>query len=425
MARLEPTVFKIPTDKLRYGYYTDRYFLRTQEVLWRDRRTVTVGYQFFPRADGVICGLDEALAILKTCAGSYRDKSRAGRLYRRLRRAQWKFQHASFRQNQRAILAWGRERSRLRMALNRLWVGGWKRLEVRALRDGDRVRANEPVLAITGDPRLFAHLETALLGVIARPTATATAVARVVRAARGKHVLFFSARFDHYWVQATDGYAALKGGAFAVSTDANADYWGTESMGTIPHFLIGCYGGDSTQAFLAFDRHIDARVNRIALVDWDNDCIGTTRRILEALVMQAQKSERLPERIFLEHARAAVGGGRGRLWGVRLDTSGSLRDRSVRAKAARGVCAELVRRARREFDRWGCRALKIVVSGGFDEEKIAHFEKMKVPADVYGVGSSLLRHRIDITADIVEYEGRPCAKVGRKKGDWSRLRRVL
>jgi len=36
-----------------------------------------------------------------------------------------------------------------------------------------------------------------------------------------------------------------------------------------------------------------------------------------------------------------------------------------------------------------------------------------VPADAYGVGSSLLRGVTDFTADVVRLEGAPCAKVGR------------
>src|SRR3989338_2971326 len=241
MARLSPSVFKIPSDKLRSGYYSDRYFVRTREVLTRDKRDGTVGYQFFPRQEAVICGLDEAIAILKSCTGYSRDDAKAGKLYQELRSVQWKLQDAGARQKKKEVMHWQTNRAHVRQRLNDLWVPGWKQIKVWAREDGDRVSVDEPVLAITGNPRLFVHLETALLGVIARPTATATAVSRVVQAAGGKQVLFFSARFDHYWIQATDGYAALKAGAFAVSTDANADYWGAVSMGTIPHFLIGCY----------------------------------------------------------------------------------------------------------------------------------------------------------------------------------------
>jgi nicotinate phosphoribosyltransferase len=383
-----------------------------------------VGYQFFLRDQGVVCGLDEAVAVLKTCAGRYLDPVKAEARYRRLREAQWRYQAASFRHDAREILKWERIRMRLRQALNREWRSGWSQIKVWALRDGDRVKKGEPVLGIVGNPLLFVHLETPLLGAIARPTATATAVSDVVGAARGKMVLFFSARFDHYWVQAVDGYAALKAGAFAVSTDANADYWGIEGMGTMPHFLIGCYGGSSVEAALAFDRHTKSTVKRIVLVDWDNDCIGTTRKILEALVARKYSLTKVTEPFFLEHAREVVGGGKGKLWGVRFDTSEKLVDRSVRSRSGCGVCPALVRVGRKTFNRWGCSRLKIVVSGGFNEKRIRRFEQLEVPVDAYGVGSTLLKRRIDVTADIVEFDGRPCAKVGRKKGDWSRMTRV-
>jgi len=424
MKRLSPSIFKIPADKIRSGYYTDRYFLRTRDVLIRDRRDARVSYQFFPREDAVICGLDEAIAILKTCAGGYRSEKKARELYRKLRYVQWKFQDASSRQKKKEIFFWQKERARIREGLNHLWESGWKNLEVRALHDGDSVKEGEAVLVIKGDPKLFVHLETVLLGAVARPTATATAVARVVRAAGRKHIFFFSARFDHYWVQTVDGYAALKAGAFSVSTDANADYWGIESMGTIPHSLIACYEGNTAAACLAFDRHTAPSVNRIALIDWDNDCIGTTRKILESLLGSKKNLPDIPDSYFLKHARSVVGKGKGRLWGVRFDTSKNLRDRSVRRPDSYGVCPELIRKARRVFDGWGCRKLKMVVSGGFDEKKIRRFETLRLPVDAYGVGATLLRHRIDITADIVEYNGRPCAKVGRRKSDWSRLTRV-
>ena len=424
--RLEPSAFKIPTDKLRAGYYTDRYFLRTQKVIRSAQQDIQVGYQFFPRKNALICGLDEAIAILKTCAGQYRNPPQAERLYRQLRRSQWHLQRASYFQKHSEISKWEKERTSIRKELNLLWENKWKELKVFALYDGTPVKENETVLAIQGNPLFFVPLETPLLGAIARPTATATAVHRVVRAANGKQVLFFSARFDHYWVQATDGYAALKAGAFGVSTDANADYWGARSMGTIPHFLIGCFAGDTVEAFGAFDRHTPSSINRIALVDWDNDCIGTTRAILESLIEKKVAAKKINEKIFSECVPEVVGEGRGKLWGVRFDTSQRLRDKSVTGLGKKfcGVCPELVIKARKEFDRWGAKKLKIVASGGFDEEKINSFERLHCPVDVYGVGSSLLREKIDITADIVEYEGRPCAKVGRRKGDWSKLERV-
>ncbi|MCP4710358.1 MAG: nicotinate phosphoribosyltransferase, partial [Planctomycetes bacterium] len=172
-------------------------------------------------------------------------------------------------------------RTKIRYQLNELWVDCRNQLKIHALYDGDTVVPWEPFMTIEGPQQYFAYLETVLLGVIARPTATATATAKVVKAAHGKPILFFPARFDHFWVQATDGYAAMKAGAFGVSTDANADYWGVEGLGTIPHALIAAYKGSTSAACLAFDRQIDEHVNRVALVDWDNDCIGTTLDIVK------------------------------------------------------------------------------------------------------------------------------------------------
>ena len=66
----------------------------------------------------------------------------------------------------------------------------------------------------------------------------------------------------------------------------------------------------------------------------------------------------------------------------------------------------------------------VVVSGGFDAERIRRFEEAGVPADAYGVGSSLLRGNTDFTADVVLVEGRPCAKAGRRLDPNPRLERV-
>ena len=65
---------------------------------------------------------------------------------------------------------------------------------------------------IEGDYTLFAHLETAYLGVLARRTLITSNVVRVLEAARGKQIIFMPARHDHHRVQTGDGYAALRGG---------------------------------------------------------------------------------------------------------------------------------------------------------------------------------------------------------------------
>ena len=114
-----------------------------------------------------------------------------------------------------------------------------------------------------------------------------------------------------------------------------------------------------------------------------------------------------------------------RLWGVRLDTSEQLVDVALQDEPDpdrnRGVTALLARRVRDALDAAGHRHVRIVVSGGFDAEKIARFEAEGAPVDAYGVGSSLLRGQNDFTADVVRVDGRPLAKAGRQENPNPRL----
>ena len=79
----------------------------------------------------------------------------------------------------------------------------------------------------------------------------------------------------------------------------------------------------------------------------------------------------------------------------------------------RGVNERLVRKVRDALDEAGFERVKIVVSGGFDAERISEFEARGVPVDSYGVGSALIRGENDFTADVVLTDGLPSAKVGR------------
>jgi len=257
-------------------------------------------------------------------------------------------------------------------------------------------------MLITGPYDAFAHLETLYLGVLARRTRVGTNTRGVVAAASPKQVMFFPARHDHWLVQTGDGYAAHIAGAIGVSTDAQASWWGSEGIGTVPHALIAAYGGDTVRATLKFLEHAPAGVQVVTLVDFENDCVRTS----------------------LEVARALGD----RLYGVRLDTSEMLVDKSVLPQMGRfrptGVCPQLVRNVRQALDAEGFREVRIVVSGGFTVEKIHEFESQAVPVDAYGVGSSLFQGRYDFTSDVVLVDGKPCAKVGRAHRPNPRLQRV-
>jgi nicotinate phosphoribosyltransferase len=286
------------------------------------------------------------------------------------------------------------------------WGPGWDQLEVHALREGDAIAPRETVMTIEGDYSLFAHLETVYLGSLARRSLIMRNVADVVGAARGKPIFYFPARHDHWLVQTGDGWAAHVAGAIGVSTDAQASWWGGIGVGTVPHGLIAAYGGDTVAAAKRFADRFHGQMNITVLVDWENDSVKTALQVAGALG--------------------------DKLWGVRLDTSEQLVDRSLvdepetdpPAPKPTGVNPRLVRKVRSALDDAGFPDVRIVASGGFTSERITEFERAGVPVDAYGVGSSLIRGENDFTADIVLLDGRPCAKVGRAYAPNPRLERV-
>jgi nicotinate phosphoribosyltransferase len=273
---------------------------------------------------------------------------------------------------------------------------------VHALHEGDRVSPHETVMTIEGDYSLFAHLETVYLGSLARRSLIMRNVREVVEAARGKEIFYFPARHDHWLVQTGDGWSAHVAGAIGVSTDAQASWWGGRGIGTVPHGLIAAYGGDTVRAAVKFADHYHEQMNVTVLVDFDNDSVRTALEVASALGPK--------------------------LWGVRLDTSEQLVDRSLFDEMGgftpTGVNRRLVEKVRGALDGAGFADVKIVASGGFTAERIREFEALGVPVDAYGVGSSLIRGNNDFTADVVLLDGKPCAKVGRRFSPNPRLQPV-
>ena len=348
--RLPPELFDLPVAKMRSGWYTDAYFNHARAALLQDGQHPHVVLQIFQKHDAWLGGMDEAIAIVKLCAH------------------------------------------------------GLDGIDLRALHDGDRIEPYEPALTIEGDYTMFAHLETPVLGTLARRTLITTNVVHVLQAANGKPIIFMPARHDHHRVQTGDGYAAyvagqVVGAEIGVTTDEQASWWGGSGIGTVPHALIAAYGGDTVLAARKFAEWASPDMNVTVLVDFENDSVRTALEVADALG--------------------------DRLWGVRLDTSEALVDRSLWAEMGdfkpTGVNERLVRKVRDALDARGCERVRIVVSGGFTIEKIREFEANGVPVDAYGVGSSLIRGSNDFTGDIVMTDGKPSAKFGRRLRDTSRL----
>jgi len=288
------------------------------------------------------------------------------------------------------------------IALLKLGVDDWGALAVQALYEGDAFEPWDTVLTIEGEYAAFAHLETLLLGVLAHRTRVCTNVHLVVEAGRPKPVLFFGARDEHWMLQAGDGFAAMVGGARQVSTAAQGALWGGKVVGTIPHTLIAAFGGDTVAATRQIAKHLKDDVPLLALVDYENDCVRTSLDVARALG--------------------------DRLWAVRLDTSEHMVDKSVipqlGAFRPTGVNPQLVWNVRNALDGEGFGDVQIVVSGGFDEDRVREFEEEGVPVDAYGVGAAAYRGTFDFTADVVTVDGKPQARAGRRLRENPRLERV-
>ncbi len=426
--RLTDETFKLDIERMRRGWYSDKYFenigrmlaaLSTEGYSYSGEHhnlpadvspndiavgDIEVEMQWFTRRVGntVVVGVDKSLEMLRYCTGHWDGDT---------------------------------------------FIDTSDQMEVWAVHDGAMVKSDgnplnaEPVIKARGRYRDFALLETPTLGVLTRSSRVATNVYETLMAARGKPVLFFPARFDLHEVQAADGYAynmaierfnmdfSHRVGSF-VSTDAQGDWWGGAGGGTVAHAAIASFLGDTAEAMMQFSRILPANIPRIALVDFNNDSVRDTLRVMEAMFNKYRELNDLGD-----EAEAA----KYNLYGLRLDTSGSLRDVAVAPLGDTaldlGVTPRLVFTVRQALDNawesWSipevwkeaareyCRNVKIVVSGGFNPEKIRRFEKLDVPVDIYAVGSSLFNNNggtvTDFTADVVR------VKV---HGDWIDMPKV-
>ncbi|MBW6473554.1 MAG: nicotinate phosphoribosyltransferase [Anaerolineaceae bacterium] len=439
--RLDNKTFKLDIDRMRKGWYTDKYFtnitimleklsnlnqsytgsnfripehLRYEKIINGD---IEVEMQWFTRRQGhtIVVGVDKALTMLQHCCGYWEEDQ---------------------------------------------FIDTSANLKVWAIQDGCKVFSDgdplnvKPVIRVQGRYRDFAILETPTLGILTRASRVATNVYQTLIASKGKPVLFFPARFDLHEVQAADGYAyniAVKrfNYDFAnqidtfVSTDAQGDWWGGSGGGTVAHAAIAAFLGDTAEAMINFARILPARIPRIALVDFNNDSVNDSLKVCKVMFKEYMNELSAGNE---EEAKRYI------LYGVRLDTSGSLRDISINPigdpSLDLGVNPRLVFNVRQALDSdwqfWNikpewkvkakeyCEQVKIVVSGGFNPEKISRFEKLSVPADIYAVGSYLFDNHgptvTDYTADVVRVkingEWVDMAKVGRKHLDNPDLERV-
>lgn len=246
------------------------------------------------------------------------------------------------------------------------------RVDVDAMPEGSVFSANEPVLQVSGHYRDFAVYETAILGFLCHASGVASAAAHIRLAAQDRPVYSFGSRRQHPAIAAMIERAAWIGGVDAASNTCAPE--GIPLAGTMPHAFVMCYP-EPEDAWRAFAREAEPEVPRIMLCDTLAD-----------------------EKV--EAVRAAACGATA----VRLDTPWS----------RRGDMRAIVEEVRWELDIHGYQDVKIFLSGGLSRADITAYRDL---VDGFGIGGAIANAPvIDFSLDIVEIEGRPYAKRGRRSG---------
>ena len=355
---------------MKYKDLTDKYFLRSKEILEKEKINPVVKYQVFCRKSTKMPNIEDALDFLIKHSGDD--------------------------------------------------------IDITCKKEGTQINSGEIFLEYFAPIQDIIDLETVLLGLLSS-SFTGKLVyedfkeieknaAAVVKAAKDKPVFYFGAR--HYDPKHDSEIAKIckEVGFAGTSTDNGAKHFNSKGIGTIPHSLILAVYSDimereefginpTVRTTELFDKHMPSEVPRIALID-------TFNRELSDSIETATKVHGLN--------------------GVRIDTCGENFSQTIRPisppskyMVGKGVTVEAV---------WNLRNvlpddIKITVSSGFNAEKTEKFmqmnskylERFGIPLfDSIGTGS-LLPRAVMTTSDIVSYYSNrrdswlPLSKVGRNE----------
>lgn len=211
-------------EEIKQGYTTDIYFVSAQQILKHlNLQDTLVTTEIFPRREGVMCGVQEALNLLQE-----------------------------------------------------------SQVEIWSLEEGETFEAKEVVMRIKGPYSEFGVFETPLLGILAQSSGWATAARECKKAAGKKKVLAFGARHVHPAVAPVMERAALVGGVDGCACILGAKLAGKEPGGTIPHTAI-LITGDTVIAAKAFEEALPDQLPRIILVDTFKDEAEEALRVAKVL----------------------------------------------------------------------------------------------------------------------------------------------
>ncbi len=256
-----------------------------------------------------------------------------------------------------------------------------------AVREGMIVFQNEPIVQIEGSLPEVQILETLVINIVHYNTLIASKSARCYLASKGKALVDFGLRRAHGLEAGLYGARACYITGFAGTSNLEAGRkYRIPVFGTMAHSFVMVFE-EEEEAFRAFARSFPDKT--AFLIDTYDTFEGVKKAI----------------RLMKEGIKVV---------GVRID-SGDLLEECVKVK-------EL-------FQKEGFGDIKIVVSGGLDEEDIHKLVSNGAPVDIFGVGTKVLTSAdapyLDIAYKLVEYEGKPKFKLSPGKQTFPYKRQVI
>lgn len=231
-----------------------------------------------------------------------------------------------------------------------------------AMRDGEIVYPNEPIITIKAPLIQALILETPMLNIINMSMAISTKSSMVTRAAHPIGVLSFGTRRAHGFDSAVVGNkAAVIGGCIGHSNLITEYKYGIKASGTMAHSYIQAFGVGAKaekEAFLSFIKH---RRNRdgnslILLIDTYDTIKTGIKNAIEA---------------FKE---SGIDDNYDGIYGIRIDS---------------GDLAYLSKKCREELDKAGLKKAKITLTNSLDEHVIRSLREQGACVDIYGVGDAI------------------------------------
>lgn len=277
---------------------------------------------------------------------------------------------------------------------------------LRGKSDGQTFEAGEVVLTLEGAFGELVALETMYLGILSLSRAAANMAAMVEAAGEGIDVVDMAARHYPPELAAPVALAAAIGGACGTSTQAGhaavIERFGVGGdhicigsrppkafrlYASIPHALNAVFGGDSIETAVAYQSTYPNETLTV-LADFEGRerdvCAEAVRRFGSGL-----------DAVRLDTAgnRLHQGGHDTPTRALEMRILSQAPDRpAAQAALARygfgpGVTIEETYAIRDLLDSMGARSTRIVVSSGFDVEKVRAFRACRAPIDAIGTGS--------------------------------------